>query len=114
MKPDKCFFHLIDFVWTINGGWQYVAHHEDITAAVTVPMPGRTMAPITHQAEDNAQKTLGVVTCPSGNSKGSLLQMKEKAQKWLESLTAGCLCHRMMWFSGNRQLWPSVKYQSLL
>jgi hypothetical protein len=100
----------MDFAWTRNGGWQYVAHHEDITATVTVPMPDGAMAPITHQAADKAQKTLGVVTCPLGYSKGSLLQMKEKAQKWLNSLTAGCLHRRMMWFSVNQQLWPSVKY----
>jgi hypothetical protein len=59
---------------------------------------------------DDAQKTLGVVTCPSGNSKGCLLQMKKKTQKWLDSLTAGRLHHRMMWFSVDRQLWPLVKY----
>jgi hypothetical protein len=33
--------------------------------------------------------------------------MKEKMQKWLDSLTAD---RRMMWFSVDRQLWPSVKY----
>ncbi len=109
MKPDKCYFNLMAFAWTKNSGWQYAMHHEDIIATVTVPMPGRTMAPITHQAEDNAQKTLGVVTCPSGNSKGNLLQMKEKGQKWLDSLTAGHLHCRMMWFSVNQQLWPLVK-----
>ncbi len=110
LKPDKCFFHLMDFAWTKKGGWQYVAHHEDITAAVTISMPDRTMASITHQAVDNAQMTLGVVTCPSGNSTGSLLQIKDKAQKWLDSLSAGCLHRRMMWFNVDRQLWPSVKY----
>jgi hypothetical protein len=111
LKPDKCFFHPMDFAWTKKGGWQYVAHHEDITAAVTVPMPDRTTASITHQAADDAQKMLGVVTCPSGNSKGSLLQMKEKTQKWLDSLTAGCLHSQMMSFSSvDRQLWPLVKY----
>jgi hypothetical protein len=68
------------------------------------------MSAITHRAVDNSQKTLGVVTCPSGNSNGSLSQMKEKAQKWLGSLTAGCLHCRMMWFSVDRQLWPSVWY----
>jgi hypothetical protein len=102
LKPDKSFFHLMDFAWTRNGGWQYVVHHEDITAAVTVPMPDGTTAPITHQVAEDAQTTLGVVTCPSGNSKGSLLQMKEKAQKWLDC--------QMMWFSVNQQLWPLVKY----
>jgi hypothetical protein len=81
LKPDKSFFHLMNFAWTRTGGWQYVVHHEDITATVTVPMPDGTTAPITHQVAEDAQTTLGVVTCPSGNSKGSLLQMKEKAQK---------------------------------
>jgi hypothetical protein len=69
---------------------------------VALPMPDGTMVPITHLAVDNAQKTLGVVTCLSGNSAGSLRQMKEKAQKWLDSLIAGCLYHQMIWFSIDR------------
>jgi hypothetical protein len=81
LKPDKCFFHLLDFAWTKKGGWQYIAHQEDETAVIRVPMPDSTVTPITHRAVDDTQKTLGVVTCPSGNSKGSLQQMKEKTQK---------------------------------
>ncbi len=99
LKPDKCFFHLLDFAWSAKGGWQYIAHHEDRRAVITVPMPDGTVAPITHKAVDDAQKTLGVVTWQSGSSNGSLLQMKEKTQKWLDSLTAGHLHQRMMWFS---------------
>ena len=68
------------------------------------------MSAITHWAVDDSQKTLGVVMCPSWNSNGSLSQMKEKAQKWLGSLTAGRLHRRMVWFSVDRQLWPSVWY----
>ncbi len=77
LKPDKCFYHLIDFAWTQKGGLQYIAHHEDASAALFVPLPDGTMAPISHLAVDDAQKTLGVTTCPSGNSIGSLHQMKE-------------------------------------
>jgi hypothetical protein len=33
-----------------------------------------------------------------------------KNQKWLNALTSGRLHHCMMWFSVDRQLWPSVKY----
>jgi hypothetical protein len=91
LKPNKCFFHLLNFAWSAKGGWQYIAHHEDRRAVITVPMPDGTVAPIDHKAVDNDQKTLGVVTCPSGSSYGSLLQMKEKIQKWLVSLTAGQL-----------------------
>jgi hypothetical protein len=55
LKPEKCFFHLIDFQWTRQGSWQYVRHHEDETAAVFVPLPNGLTAPIQHQAMDNAQ-----------------------------------------------------------
>jgi hypothetical protein len=110
LKPDKCFFHLLDFAWTKKGGWRYITHQEDETAVITVPMSDGTVAPIMLRAVDDAQKTLGVVTCPSGNSKGSLQQMKEKTQKWLDSLTAGHLHRRMMRFSVNCQLWSAVKY----
>ncbi len=110
LKPEKCFYHLIDFVWTQKGGSQYIAHHEDKCAALFVPLPDGTTAPILHLAVDNTQKTLGVTTCPSGNSAGSLYQMKNKAKKWFDLLTAGHLHCRMMWFSVNRQMWPLVKY----
>ena len=68
------------------------------------------MAPISHLAFDDAQKTLGVTTCPSRNSAGSLNQMQDKAKKWFDLLTASQLHRRMMWFSVDRQMWPSVKY----
>jgi hypothetical protein len=93
LKLEKCFYHLINFTWTRKGGWQYIAHHEDKGAAMFVPLPDGTMAPISHLAVDDVQKSPGVVTCPSGNSAGGLRQMKEKAKKWFNSLTAGCL-HR--------------------
>jgi hypothetical protein len=91
LKPEKCFYHLIDFAWTQKGGWQYYAHHEDKGAALFVPLPDGTLAPISHLAINYAQKTLGVITCPSGNSAGSLHQMKDKAKKWFDLLTAGQL-----------------------
>jgi hypothetical protein len=96
LKPEKCFFHLIDFAWTQRGGWQYVTHHEDEGAALFVPLLDGKMALISHLAVDNAQKTRGVTMCPSGNSAGSLHQMKVKAKKWFDLLTAGRLHHRMM------------------
>jgi hypothetical protein len=110
LKPEKCFYHLIDFAWTQKGGWQYVAHHEDVGAALYVPLPDGRRAPILHLAVDKAQKTLGVTTCPSGNSTGSLHQIKSKAKKWFNSLPAGRLHRQMMWFSVDRQMWPSAKY----
>jgi hypothetical protein len=36
--------------------------------------------------------------------------MKDKAKKWFDSLTADQLHHQMMWFSIDREMWPSAKY----
>jgi hypothetical protein len=100
----------MDFQWTRRGGWQYIGHHEDETALVFVPLSDGLAALIQHQVVEDAQKTLGFVTCPSGNSTGSLTQMKEKTKKWLDALTSGQLQRHTMWFSIDHQLWPSVKY----
>ena len=93
LKSKKCFYYLIDFAWTQRGGWQYVAHHEDEGATLFIPLLDGMMASISHLAVDDAQKTLGVTTCPSGNSSGSLHQMKSKAKKWFDLLTARRLHH---------------------
>ena len=93
LNPEKCFYHLIDFTWTQKGGWQYIAHHEEEGAALFVPLLDGKMAAISHLAVDNTQKTLSVTTCSSGNSAGSLNQMKDKAKKWFNSLNAGQLHH---------------------
>jgi hypothetical protein len=45
LKPEKCFYHLIDFAWTQKGGWQYIAHHEDECTALFVPLPERNNGP---------------------------------------------------------------------
>jgi hypothetical protein len=73
LKPNKCFYHLLDFAWSAKEGWQYIAQHEDGRAVITVPMPDGTVVLISHIAVDDAQKTLGVVTCPFRSSYGSLL-----------------------------------------
>jgi hypothetical protein len=73
-------------------------------AAVFVPLPNRTLAPIQHRVVDNAQKTLGIITCPSGDSSGNLTQMKEKTKKWLDALTSERLHCRLMWINVDHQL----------
>jgi hypothetical protein len=111
LKPKKCFFHLIKFQWTRQGGWQYIGYHGDEMAAVFVLLLNGMSAPIQHCAVGDAQKILGIITCPSGDSTGSLKQMKEKTKKRLDVLTSGRLHRCLMWISVDHQLWPSVKYR---
>jgi hypothetical protein len=79
-------------------------------AAVFVPLPDEMFAPIQHRVVNDAQRTLGIITCPSRDSTGSLTQMKRKTKKNLDALTSGWLHCCLMWISVDHQLWPSVKY----
>jgi len=110
LKPEKCFWHLMSFDWDSKGKWKYVEHHNDPNGVLVVPMPDGTVAPIEHLSVDTSKKTLGVMTCPSGKSKGSLDLMKEKATNWLNQASSGTLHRRGMWFSITHQFWPSVGY----
>jgi hypothetical protein len=89
---------------------QYRYHHNGNAAGITVPMLDGTKSPIQHQAANDAQRTLRVITCPSGDSAGGLLQMIKKAQKWLDKLAAGRMHWHLMWVSVDCQLWPLVRY----
>jgi hypothetical protein len=49
-----------------------------------VPMPDGTEVEIDHLPVTQARETLGVWSSPDGNASESLVQMKEKAQEWID------------------------------
>ena len=110
LKPPKCFAHLISYDWRPDGTWRYAAWENDEDMALGVPLPDGSIAEIELLSVDSAKKTLGVVTCPSGESKGSISQMQAKGKEWVESAKNGKMNRRFVWFSIERQLWPSVGY----
>jgi hypothetical protein len=48
LKPDKCFFHLISYVWDRNGKWHYEANEAIEEFGVSVYLPDGELAPIKH------------------------------------------------------------------
>ncbi len=75
-----------------------------------VPLPRGKKAPIAHKQVNHAEKTLGTMTSPDGNSKASIQQMQEKAQSWINDVRSGHLHRRNIWFSLKMQFWPCVGY----
>ena len=75
-----------------------------------MPMPNGTSVPIEHLSVDTARETLGVFTCPSGQSKAQIKSMNEKAQGWLDRAKEGKLRRRDVWFLLDHQLWPKCGY----
>lgn len=108
LKPIKCFYHLISFKWEKG-----VCYYEDNTKKdlpVYVPLPDGSEAEIEHKAADIASKTLGVHSCPCGNSATMLNQMQKKGQKWVDACKNGHLHRRLAWFSVKCQFWPRLGY----
>jgi len=109
LKPSKCFFSLISFVWK-NGMWAYANNHMNGNFGIKVPLPNEPPAEIKHHPVSHSEKTLGAMTSPDGNSKASIALMQEKAQSWVNDIKVGNLTRRMIWFSLNIQFWPRVGY----
>jgi hypothetical protein len=89
---------------------KYVDHSKNRDASVFVPLPNGSLKRIQNLPIHSAQKMLGIVTCPSGLAEGSLGQMQEKVQRWLDKVIAGRLHRRMMWISLDCQMWPLLGY----
>jgi hypothetical protein len=56
------------------------------------------------------QKTLGQMTCPMGSSENAILQMKKKAQKWINKAKGGRLHRGNFLFLIDTQFWPGVSF----
>jgi exonuclease III len=84
LKPSKCFYHLISYSWKPDGTWVYDDNEEREDLPLEIPLPDSTSAPIEHCGVHEAHKTLGVMTCPSGDHTAAITAMKEKAQGWID------------------------------
>ena len=109
LKPEKCFFYLISFVWKADG-WSYDSNETKEEFNMGVPMPDGTMCQIEHLSVDTAKETLGVFTCPSGNFGTHLLSMKKQGQEWIDRAKESHLMRRDIWFLLDGQLWPKLGY----
>jgi hypothetical protein len=80
LQPAKCFFSIILFEWK-NGNWSYESNASKQELGITVPLLGSGRASINHKLVEHAEKTLGAMTSPDGNSDSAIEIMQEKAQQ---------------------------------
>jgi hypothetical protein len=109
LQPNKCFYLIILFKWN-NGEWRYAENSTWDDLRVTVPLPNGSSELISHKKVSHAEKTLGAMTSPDGNSTASIAMMQEKAQQWINAVCNGHLHQQNVWFSLKVQFWPRVGY----
>ena len=103
LKPAKCFYHLISFQWKPDGTWVYASNETRPDLQIWMPQPDDTMAEIVHLGVDEASKTLGSMTCPSGDPTSALRRISDKAQAWIDDAKNSNLPRRDLWFLVDRQ-----------
>jgi hypothetical protein len=109
LQPNKCFYSIISFEWR-NGEWSYANNTLRGEFGVTVPLPRGKAAAIENKSTDHAEKTLGAMTSPDGDSAGSIQMMQEKAQAWINAVRNGHLHRCNVWFLLKVQFWPRIGY----
>ena len=73
-------------------------------------MPDGSSVCIEHVAVVKSKEILGVHTCPSGESRGSLDAIQDKAQSWVDKAKNRKLQRRSLWFLLDKQFWTKVRY----
>ena len=94
LKPAKCFYHLISFLWKPDGTWVYAANETRQDLQIWVPQSDDSMAEIVHLGVNQASKTLGSMTCPSGDPAKVLMRISDKAQAWIDDAKNSKLSRR--------------------
>jgi hypothetical protein len=94
----------------LNGGGRYANNTLKEEVGVTVPLPREKAAAIEHKGIGHAEKTLGAMTAPDGDSAGSIQMMQEKAQAWINAVRNGHLQRQNVWFFLKVQFWPRIGY----
>jgi hypothetical protein len=88
LQLNKCFFSIISFNWT-NSKWKYGNNSIGGGFGITVPLLGGRKAAISHKGISHAEKTLGAMTSPDGDSSTSIRMMRDKAQQWINDVCNG-------------------------
>ena len=109
LKPEKCFFYMVDYDWNADGSWQY-SSLVDTTCSLSVPQPDGSSAEIAQVPITESKKTLGVWTNPAGDCDKQVEVITEKLGVWTDRLEMGKLPARWAWVSYFHQLWPRIGY----
>jgi hypothetical protein len=98
LQPSKCFYSIVSFEWT-NGEWSYAENNICSEYGITMPLSGGRKTAISHKNITHAEKTLGAMTSPDGDSIASICMMQDKAQQWINDMHGGHLHCCNVWLA---------------
>jgi hypothetical protein len=81
LRPEKCWWYMIKFIWNKNGTWRY-AQVDETPAHILIPDENRTQQRIKSCETSDGRKTLGAFLAPDGNNNAQLTYMNNATDKW--------------------------------
>jgi len=108
LKPEKCFYYMVDYDWQVDGTWEYSSMVDD--EPLYVPQVDGPDVAIEQLEVTTSKKTLGIWTNPAGDCTKQLEVIHEKATQWTDRLSVGRLPAKWAWVSYFHQLWARLKY----
>jgi hypothetical protein len=91
LKPAKCSFYLLSFLWKVNRTWVYEPNEVNTALTIGVPMLDSSLEESKHLPFNKVIKTLGSMTCSSGSSAVGLDRMQQQGQEWVDKVLASML-----------------------
>ena len=106
LKPEKCFWYSIGFLWT-NGIWRYA---QATDTEVKVPDFSGQEQPIEHLGPHDAKEVMGVWQTPAGDMDKQIEELTGKLTSWQGNIKNGYLHRRVIWRAFWSTIWRTIQY----
>jgi hypothetical protein len=108
VNPKKCWWYLINFVWT-NGKWTY-APADDHLSPLTVTLPSGKRAPLIQKDPSEAAEVLGIWLAPDGNTAKAAEVLTSISRKWADQLRTRPLPKTHAWLTMLASVSKKLEY----
>ena len=107
IAPDKCWWYLIDFVWT-GGQWKY--KNGRTTHTLHVRDKDGIITDLEYLNFSKAMQMVGVYLAPDGNQRQQLQVLQTKAKTWATLIRQSPLDDAAVWTAMNQTIIKGIEY----
>ena len=90
LRPDKCWWYVVDFTWRNNGTWRYKTKKET-EGTILIPDHQQIDQVVQQKEPHQGMKGLGVFLAPDGNNKAQYDDLEKKIKIWASRISKGYL-----------------------
>ena len=109
LRPDKCWWYLLDFKWHRNGTWKY-ATKKDSPGELVIPDHQLNEEQIERCEPHVGKETLGTYLAPDGNNVEQLNKMTQDTKQWAAQMKRGFMSKFSADLSVRTRIMKSLEY----